>query len=147
MSEISMEHLTVPASLDSLPAIGQFVLRAASSAGLDRQASYGLRLAVHEIAANCLIHGQAGADSQAVLEVHAAIHEQGVTITLEDTGVPYDPRQAPPPEDLSRPLEERATGGMGVFLAQRSVDLLDYERSGAKNRCIFFMKRRPAPLP
>ncbi len=138
------EELSVPADLESLPVVGQFVLRAAAAAGLDSRASYGLRLAVHEIAANSIIHGQAGLAGEGWLDLHSEFQGDVLTITLEDAGLAYDPRQTPAPAGLSRPPGERAAGGLGVYLALRSVDDFAYERVGNRNRHVFRMRRPPA---
>jgi anti-sigma regulatory factor (Ser/Thr protein kinase) len=134
-------HLSVPANIASLPVIGRFVLRAAGRAGLNDQTSYGLRLAVHEIASNCIIHGQSGRRGEGVLDLYSTLQDETLTIILEDTGVPYDPRQTPAPANLAAPLEQRAMGGLGVFLALRSVGEFRFERVGNKNRNIFIVKR------
>jgi serine/threonine-protein kinase RsbW len=52
-----MERLQVPGTVDSLAAISTYVVGAAAAAGLDKQAAYGLRLAVDEIATNAIVHG------------------------------------------------------------------------------------------
>jgi anti-sigma regulatory factor (Ser/Thr protein kinase) len=49
-----MKSSTVPATLDSLGPIADYVMAAAAAAGLDRRASYRLRLAVDEIATNIM---------------------------------------------------------------------------------------------
>src|SRR5689334_15580356 len=114
-----MQTLILPASLDSLSAIGHYVMEAAAAAGLDKQAAYRLRLAVDEIATNAIVHGHAGAAPSSALHVQAIITEPSLTITLEDTGMPFDPRQAPPPEDLGAPLAERGMGGLGLYLTSQ----------------------------
>jgi serine/threonine-protein kinase RsbW len=52
-----MPHLVVPAALESLAAVSEFVKEVASAAGLDRGATYRLRLAVLELVTNTLTHG------------------------------------------------------------------------------------------
>ncbi len=134
-----MQPSIVPATLDSLGAIAEYVMAAAASAGLDKRASYRLRLAVDEIATNIIIHGHVNAGLQGALELHADIDDGTLTIALEDSGVAYDPRQAPLP-DINLPLEQRPIGGLGVYLASRSVDEFLYERVGDRNRTIFRMR-------
>jgi serine/threonine-protein kinase RsbW len=133
-----MKPMTVPATLDSLGAIAEYVLAAAASAGLDKRASYNLRLAVDEIVTNIIIYGYADADPQGALELSADIDDGTLTVSVEDSGVAYDPRQAPVP-DTSLPLEERPIGGLGVYLAMKSVDEFLYERVGDRNRSTFKM--------
>jgi anti-sigma regulatory factor (Ser/Thr protein kinase) len=133
-----MKSSTVPATLDSLRPIADYVMAAAAAAGLDRRASYRLRLAVDEIATNIIVHGYANAGRQGVLGLRADIDDRALTIAIDDTGVTYDPRQAPIP-DINLPIEQRPVGGLGVYLAMRSVDEFFYEQLGDRNRTIFKM--------
>jgi serine/threonine-protein kinase RsbW len=133
-----MKPMTVPATLDSLGAIAEYVLAAAASAGLDKRASYNLRLAVDEIVTNIIVYGYADTDLQGALELSADIDDGTLTVSVEDSGVAYDPRQVPVP-DTSLPLEERPIGGLGVYLAMKSVDEFLYERVGDRNRSTFKM--------
>lgn len=140
-----MEPLTVPGTLDSLGAIAEYVMAAAAAAGLDKKASYRLRLAVDEIATNVVTHGYAEAGLEGVLDLRADIDENALTISIEDTGVAYDPRQSEAPVGLDLPLEQRPMGGLGVFLAFRGVDELLYERVGDRNRHTFIVNRTADP--
>jgi anti-sigma regulatory factor (Ser/Thr protein kinase) len=139
-----MTPVTVPATLDSLGAIADYVLAAAASAGLDKRASYRLRLAVDEIVTNIIVYGYGEADLPGTLELRAALDDNALTVSIEDSGVAYDPRQAPVP-DTSLPLEERPIGGLGVYLALKSVDEFLYERVGDRNRSTFTMHLPSAP--
>ncbi len=135
-----MQALIVDGNLESLQPIGQYVMEATRMAGLEKQAAYKLRLAVDEIATNIITHGYDEAGRQGRLEIQATLDPKCLTITIEDSGLPYDPRLAPPP-DLSLPLEERNIGGLGVFLTIHSVDDFRYELVGERNRNIFVMNR------
>jgi len=140
-----MKSSAVPATLDSLGAVAEFVMAAAAAAGLDKRASYRLRLAVDEIATNIIVHGYVEAGLQGALELCADSDERTLTLSIEDTGVAFDPRQAAVPEtDL--PLEQRPIGGLGVYLAMRSVDEFLYERVGDRNRTIFKLHLSSGPL-
>ncbi len=136
-----MEDLTVPATLESLSPIGQYVIAAAQTAGLDRKASYRLRLAVDEIATNIITYGYAEAGLAGDVVVRAELAPESLTITLEDTARPFDPRGQDVPDQIDRPLEERPIGGLGVFLATLGVDEFRYEYVGQRNRNIFVVKR------
>jgi serine/threonine-protein kinase RsbW len=58
---------------------------------------------------------------------------------LEDHAQAFDPRsmRMPDAEDLAKPLEERAIGGLGIFLAIHGVDRFEYRREGERNLNIF----------
>ncbi|MBD6615495.1 ATP-binding protein [Komarekiella sp. 'clone 1'] len=135
--------LTVPATLDSLSTIAKYVLAATAAAGLDKKAAYRCRLAIDEIATNIITYGYGQAGYEGVLDLQAEIDEQALTISIEDTGLAYDPCQTQLPDEnqLKLPLEERSIGGLGIYLALHEVDKFLYERVDNKNRNIFIMFR------
>lgn len=139
-----MKPLTVPGRLDSLSAIGQYVNAAALAAGLDKRVSYRLRLAVDEIATNIISHGYEEAGETGDVMVQADIDQDALTITLEDTAVPFDPRHFERPDQIDKPIEERPIGGLGVYLAMENVDKFDYEYVNNRNRNTFIIKRPPS---
>ncbi len=135
------EPLTIPARSEMLTQVMDYVAWAAAGAGLSEQVSYRLSLAVDEIATNIVLHGYEGAGRHGDLTIWADADERRLHIFLEDTGKSFDPRQAPRPDDLDRPLEERKDGGLGIYLAWWGVDEFRYEQRGAVNRCIFVVWR------
>ena len=137
-----MERLSVGGTLDALEVIRAYVLAAAGKAGLDKKAAYRLQLAVDEIATNIVTHGYAEAGLEGMIDMWADLDEKALTISIEDTGVAYDPGlQSIDDKDL--PLEERQIGGLGLFLAIQNVDEFHYERVGERNRHTFIVNRTP----
>ena len=96
-----MKSLTVPGTLDSLEAIADYVMDNAVEAGLNKKASYKLRLAVDEIVTNIILYGYEEANLEGVFNLHATIDNQTLTILVEDTGKSFDPS-----EKLSEELEK-----------------------------------------
>lgn len=139
-----MDALTVPGTLDSLSTIRSFVDRVAESAALDRRAAYRLRLAIDEIATNIANYGYPRAEHTGDIRIEAVTDDAWLTVTLEDTGVAFDPTEAPPPDNLDDPLEERPVGGLGIFLTVTGIDDFRYERAYGRNRNVFAMRRSHA---
>ena len=125
-----MQPLVVPGRLDSLEKIGKYIMLAAKNAGLEKARTYKLRLAVDEIATNIINYGYQRAGLEGTISVEADLDEQALSITLDDTSGYFDPTLRPPPpsEYFTQPLEERAVGGWGVYLAIQSVDQFQYHR-------------------
>ena len=136
-----MQPLLVPGTLDSLSAIGQYVNAAALAAGLDKKAAYRLRLAVDEIATNIIIHGYEESGTSGDVLVLSDMDKDVLTITLEDTSAPFDPRSMGRPDHIDKPVHERPIGGLGVYLSIQNVDKFDYEYVNKRNRNIFIVKR------
>jgi serine/threonine-protein kinase RsbW len=139
-----MKPLTVPGTMDSLGLIREHVRAAAASAGLDRKRAYRLELAVDEIATNIANHGYLEAGRTGDIVVSTRIDAHKLTVTLEDTAVPFDPRLLKRPEQIELPLAERPIGGLGIFLVMENVDEFRYEFKNGHNRNIFVMKRAAA---
>jgi serine/threonine-protein kinase RsbW len=136
-----MDALDVPATLESLQVIRDFVFASAEGAGIDKKRAHRLALAVDEIATNIIVHGYQEAEASGGIRVFADTADESLTITLEDTAVPYNPLDKSDPTDLGAPLEDRQIGGLGVYLAVRNVDKFDYEYSDGRNRNIFVINR------
>lgn len=135
-----MDPLKVDGTLEAVELVADYVETAAQHAGLDQRTTYHLCLAIDEIATNIVTHGYAAADEAGSLVVVAVLDADYLVIHLEDTGIPFDPRQAPQP-DVTQPPEERRPGGLGVFLALHSVDHFSYEQVAGYNRCTFIVNR------
>lgn len=136
-----MEPLVVPGSLDSLELIGGYVVEAASLAGIGKRESYRLRLAVDEVATNIISHGYAESGRDGDVVVTCGLTDEALSITLEDTAVPFDPRGAGRPSQIDQSLDERPIGGLGVYLALGGVDRFQYEFVNGRNRNIFVVRR------
>ena len=139
-----MKPLTVPGTLDSLSLIRNYARAAAVEAGLDKKRTYRLELAVDEIATNIVNHGYLEAGLMGDVVARATIDAHALTITLEDTAVPFDPGRLKRPEQIDLPIAERPIGGLGVFLAIENVDEFRYEYVDGHNRNIFVVKRTAA---
>lgn len=134
---MNVEPLVVPGQLSSLSAIAQYVLAAASRAGLDKKASYKLRLAIDEVATNIIVHGYAEAGLAGDITIKAEVSPERLVIRLEDRAIAFDPTSQQQPDCLDLPLQQRQIGGLGVFLAVDGVDSFDYEFVGGCNHNIF----------
>lgn len=138
-----MEAITVPGTIESLDAIAKYISAVAGQAGLDKKATYKLRLAIDEIATNIIIHGYQEVGKEGLLGVQADIDEHSVIIALEDIGAAFNPSEKVPveAETLEQPLAQRPIGGLGIFIAFQGVDKFVYEKLGDRNRNIFVVKR------
>jgi serine/threonine-protein kinase RsbW len=135
--------LTIPATLEQLEVLAEFVIRAAQDAGLEKKPAYRLRLAVDEISTNIVTHGYQEMGVVGTITISQALSDEALIVTLEDTAVFYNPldEQEVSDEELHKPLEQRQLGGLGIFLTLRGVDRFTYERSGHLNLNHFTMYR------
>jgi len=129
-----------PASLDSLEPIRDYVSAKCEVLGFNKKKTYGLCLAIDEIATNIINYGYPKAGiALGIIEVHMADDARQLTVTLIDTAVAFDPlaHLVPNQDDMNKPLEDRPIGGLGILLAQQNVDEFRYERRGDENCNVF----------
>lgn len=131
--------MTLPATLDSLERVRAFAHKAAEFVGVDSHRTYALELALDEIVTNIVSHGSSPFLPDAKIGLRAEVVGSMLRITIEDCGPPFDPRtqEMPTEEELNLPLEKRAIGGLGIFLAIKGVDRFDYRRINERNENIF----------
>jgi anti-sigma regulatory factor (Ser/Thr protein kinase) len=100
-------------------------------------------LAVDELATNIVLHGYQEHGQSGDITLSAVTDDEALRIVMEDRGAAFVPATRPMPstEELSKPLEERHIGGLGIFLALNSVDEYRYLRLGEINRNTLSMKR------
>ncbi|OHE72577.1 MAG: hypothetical protein A2007_05790, partial [Verrucomicrobia bacterium GWC2_42_7] len=72
-------------------------------------------------------------DSEHTVKIALSKDERGITVTIEDDGIPFDPVKhirTSLPEDG---IEERQIGGLGLFLLKKLMDSIQYFRRGNCN--------------
>lgn len=87
-----------------------------------------INVAVDEVFSN--IVGHSGA-TETVIECEA--REGFVTLCFIDDGIPYDPTEQPEP-DITLCAEQRQIGGLGIYVLKKTMDEINYEYSGGRNR-------------
>ena len=129
-----------PAKIESLAAITGQVIQQAKAAGLSEKAIYDVEVAIDEAVVNIIEHSY-GADENGEVDCSCQILPDGLQIVLHDTGCFFDPDDVPEP-DLVSPLEERRTGGLGLYFMRKLMDQVSFDPcSGQGTRLTMFKKR------
>jgi serine/threonine-protein kinase RsbW len=105
--------------------------------GVDARAAHHVALAFDELLTNLGSHGNS-ADKPATVRVF--VEPDRVKAEVVDSGPAFDIRTAPDP-DLSQDIEDRAVGGLGLFLIRQFASEIGYDRRDGMNRTTFAIKR------
>lgn len=110
-------------SFDSLDQIFALTERFFASEALDRSHLHAVNLAVEELFTNMVKYNPAG-EGEIGLQLQLA--RDAVQVRLSDReAAPFDV-SLPPEVDTEAPLQDRESGGLGLFLVHQFVDSLDY---------------------
>jgi anti-sigma regulatory factor (Ser/Thr protein kinase) len=118
-------------SIGSLEEVFAFLDESLSSSRVNERARMVLHLAVEELFTN-MVKYNAGASRQIAIEVGTVNGHARVELIDPDADS-FDPTLAGP-VDVSRPIEERQRGGLGLHLVRSMVDAFDYHYENREMR-------------
>ncbi|SMD06241.1 Anti-sigma regulatory factor (Ser/Thr protein kinase) [Desulfocicer vacuolatum DSM 3385] len=122
---------TWPATLNSLTSIQEFVQNHITPASLQTGKLPVIHVIVEEIITNIINHAYKDTDSGNISIEFQQLNDK-VIISFADTGPPFDPLTADPP-DITKEIDERDIGGLGLFMVTQMADDIEYKRSNHKN--------------
>ena len=125
-----MTEMKVRASVDNLNQVLAFVDTELEKLECPIRAQMQIDVAVEELFVNIASYAYAPGEGDAVIRVESTSDPKTVSITFLDRGIPYDPLAKPDP-DVTLSAAERAIGGLGIFMAKKSMDeMKDAYRDG-----------------
>ncbi len=131
--------LRVPAEVEQLAAVRQFVREAAARAGAAQAPIDDLVQAVDESVTNVIVHGYGGA--QGFVEIGIEDLDGALIVRLRDEAKPFDPTKLPDP-DTTLPLDRRPFHGMGAFLTRQLSDEVTYRQTDNGNELTIVKRYR-----
>src|SRR3954453_23789069 len=137
------ETLSIPANMEALPGIFQWTDSVADKAGLPDWTRYALLLCLEEAVSNVIRYGYPDDHREASNdEVHLTLNwdDDAATLTIEDHGIPFDPRALAEPS-LPKTVEEATIGGLGIHLMRRYAETMNYDRHAGANRLTLRIRR------
>ena len=103
-------------------------------ADLSEDVKFKVRLCVEEVEENILCYS-----GTAWVEVSVARENNVLTIGFRDQGVKFDPLDKEEP-DINAPVEERAVGGLGIFICKQFMDEITYRYRSGTNELTMVLK-------
>lgn len=130
------------AEFESLAMFREFIDAAcAGHPAIDEAFRYDLKLAVDEACTNIITHGYAGMNPGSMI-LAIELDPGQVVVTITDFGHAFEPSQTPMP-DVEAGLDDRPTGGFGLYFIYQTMDDVRYETNDDCNRLIL-AKRLPS---
>ena len=134
-------RITQAAELEALAGFRDFINSACKErGGIDEQTIYDLMLAVDEACTNIITHGYAGMNPGSII-LSLEFSPQQVVMVITDFGQPFEPSEAPMP-DLEAALEDRDTGGFGLYFIYQTMDEVGYQTNEDGNHLTLIKRLR-----
>jgi len=138
-----MYQITRSAELRSLPELRKYIsLVCSQRTGIAKQVIGDLQLAVDEACTNIITHGYTDMNPGSII-LSLEFMDDWIEVTITDFGHAFEP-SPPPAPNLEAGLEDRLTGGFGLFFIYQTMDQIDYTSNLYGNRLTFIKKVEPA---
>jgi anti-sigma regulatory factor (Ser/Thr protein kinase) len=124
-----MKELIVEASINNLSEVIDFVNNDLDIHNCPQDLQNLVDTAVEEVFMNIANYAYKPGSGNVAIRVSTG---EDIVISFEDTGKLYNPLEQANP-DLSKPLNERKIGGLGIFLVKQLMDKVVYTRIDNKN--------------
>ena len=127
-----MTNKTFPAKIEVLSDVLGYVEQTLENLECPMKTQMAICVAIEEVFVN--VAHYAYGDGQGDMELGIGFEKESRTITfrMADKGVPFDPLQKPDP-DITLPAEEREIGGLGIFIAKKTMDSICYAYENGEN--------------
>ena len=125
-------------NITEIERLSKIVAEFGENNNLSSKVLYALNLALEEILTNIISYGY-GDNNEHHIVIRLSLKDEELVAEVEDDGRPFNPLEVPEP-DISRPLEDRQIGGLGIHLVRNLMDGLEYSRHEAKN--LLVMKKK-----
>ncbi len=126
-----MSSMQLPARIESMELLVQFISANAGELGFSRKRVKEIELATEEALVNIINY--AYPDHKGDIKVTCMKHPpKSFEIRIEDTGIAFDLLSLKAP-DISACISDREIGGLGVFLIRKLMDEIHYHRKKGKN--------------
>ena len=127
-----MKEITLNATSDKTPEVTAFIDCELESVDCPMKAQMQIDMAIDEIFSNICLYAYKPDIGPATVRFEFSEADGLVTLTFIDRGKPYNPLAKADP-DVTLPAEQRAIGGLGIFLVKRTMDTLDYRYENGQN--------------
>ena len=127
-----MTSKTFPAKTEALTDVLDFVDEKLQEFDCPMKIQVAICVAIEEIFVNVARYAYGGGEGDATLGIDFDPENRTVTFKMSDKGVPFDPLKKPDP-DITLSAEDRAIGGLGIFITKKTMDTVSYAYENGEN--------------
>ncbi len=134
-----MKEITLEAVVENIPQVTAMIDEQLERLGAAMKAQLQLDVAVDEIFANISHYAYPKGRGDATVRFGFDPETRTASVAFCDSGVPYNPLEHPEP-DVTLSAEERAIGGLGIFMVRKTMDRMEYRHEHGQNILTIYKK-------
>jgi sigma-B regulation protein RsbU (phosphoserine phosphatase) len=128
----NMTSKSFPAKTDALSDVLGFVDQMLQGFDCPMKIQMALCIAIEEIFVNIANYAYGDGGGEMTMGIGFDKDSNTINFVITDNGIPFDPLKKPDP-DITLSAEERQIGGLGIFIAKKTMDSLTYSYEDGKN--------------
>jgi serine phosphatase RsbU (regulator of sigma subunit)/anti-sigma regulatory factor (Ser/Thr protein kinase) len=126
------------AEMGNLEELRNFVESASINFGLKNDISFALKLSTEEVCTNIINYGYKYLNAGRI-NISLEHNSEKVTLKISDNGKHFSPDEADTP-DINSTLEERKSGGLGLYLIKELMDNVTYKKDDEGSNLLILEK-------
>ncbi|MBR4501304.1 MAG: ATP-binding protein [Clostridia bacterium] len=127
-----MKEMTLEAKIENIPRVTAFIDEQLEALDCPMKAQMQIDVAIDELFGNISHYAYAPGTGEATVGFDFDEAAGMISVVFSDRGVPFDPLGRIDP-DINAPAQERAIGGLGIFLVKKTMDSMEYRYENGKN--------------
>ena len=127
-----LRTIKIEATVENLPRVIEWIEEMLQILDVPMKTQMQITLAAEEIFVNIAKYAYAPGVGDAYIRIGYDMDTHTVKLTFRDSGTPYNPLGKEDP-DTTLSAEERAIGGLGIYLVKETMDNVTYVRNHSSN--------------
>jgi len=127
-----MKELSLEATVEHIETVTEFVDNELDNLGCSPKIKMQINIAIDELFGNIAHYAYQPGKGDAIVRIEVEKDPLSVVITFIDEGIPFDPLEKGDP-DINASAEDRAIGGLGIFMVKKTMDGIKYVYEDGKN--------------
>ena len=127
-----MTYQTFPARTEALTDVLGYTDQMLDQFGCPMKVQMAVCVAIEEVFVNVAHYAYGDGQGDVCLGIGFDEENRAITFRMTDKGIPFDPLQKPDP-DITLSAEDREIGGLGIFIAKKTMDSISYSYENGEN--------------
>lgn len=127
-----MNEITIDATIENVETVIGFINSELDKVSCPQKVQLQIDIAIDELFSNIVNYAYDKGIGKATIKFEYEKDVPAIVIYFIDSGIKYNPLEKEDP-DITKGINERPEGGLGIFMVKKSMDGMEYEYKDGKN--------------